>query len=84
MEALETVDIDSAKVLQIIRSLDCNKAHGWDDISIAMLKICDYAVVGIRTKTPRTKPQDINLPGQKAPRQKPPRTNFVNHKTFLS
>ena len=45
MEALETVNINSAKVLQIIRSLDCNKAHGWDDISIAMLKICDYAVV---------------------------------------
>ena len=45
MEALETVDIDSAKVLQIIRSLDCNKADGWDDISIAMLKICEYAAV---------------------------------------
>ena len=45
MKALETVNINSAKVLQIIRSLDCNKAHGWDDISIAMLKICDYAVL---------------------------------------
>ena len=48
MEALETVDIDSAKVLQIIRSLDCNKAHEWDDISIAMLKICDCAAVQTR------------------------------------
>ena len=45
MEAFETVDIDSAKVLQTIRSLDCNKAHGWDDISIVMSKMCDYAVV---------------------------------------
>ena len=45
MEALETVDVNSVKVLQIIQSLDCNKAHGWDDISVAMLKICDYAAV---------------------------------------
>ena len=45
MKALETVDIDSINVLQIIRSLDCTEAHGWDDIGIAMLEIFDYAAV---------------------------------------
>ena len=39
---LETIDINGDNVLKIIRSLDCNKAHGWDDLSVSMLKICDY------------------------------------------
>ena len=38
---LETIEIDADKVLRIIRSLDCNKAHGWDDMSVSMVKICD-------------------------------------------
>ena len=29
------------KILNIIRSLDSNKAHGWDDISVRMIKMCD-------------------------------------------
>ena len=29
---LETNDINGDNVLKIIRSLDCNKAHGWDDL----------------------------------------------------
>ena len=33
------------KVLNIIRSLDANKAHGCDNISISMIKICDSAVM---------------------------------------
>ena len=37
---LEEVDINREKVLQLIRSLDSKKAHGCDDISIAMIKIC--------------------------------------------
>ena len=35
---LETIEIDANKVLKIIRSLDCNKAHGWDDMPVSMLK----------------------------------------------
>ena len=31
--------------MELIRSLDSNKAHGCDDVSIAMLKICDEAIV---------------------------------------
>ena len=33
------------KDIKIIRSLDTNKAHGYDDISIRMLKICDLAII---------------------------------------
>ena len=33
------------KILTIIRSLNPNKAHGWDDISVRMIKICDDALL---------------------------------------
>ena len=42
---LETTEIDADNVLKIIRSLDCNKAHGWDDVSVSMVKICDSSIV---------------------------------------
>ena len=42
---LETIEIDADKVLKIIRSLDCNKAHGWDDMSVSMDKICDSSII---------------------------------------
>ena len=42
---LEKVDIDRVKVLKLIRSLDSKKAYGCDDISIAMIKICDASIV---------------------------------------
>ena len=42
---LSSVGIDRSKVLLLIRSLDSRKAHGFDDLSIAMLKICDLAIV---------------------------------------
>ena len=32
-------------IIKIIRSLDTSKAHGHDDISIRILKICDSAVI---------------------------------------
>ena len=31
--------------LKTIRSLDINKAHGHDEISVKMMKICDNAIV---------------------------------------
>ena len=43
--SLANIDIDPDKVLEIIRSLDCNKAHGWDNLSVAMIKICDVGIV---------------------------------------
>ena len=33
------------KKLSIIRSLDPQKAHGWDAISINMIKLCDIEIV---------------------------------------
>ena len=33
------------KILNIIRSLNPNKAHGWDDISVRMIKTCDDALL---------------------------------------
>ena len=42
---LQNVNIDREEILKIIRSLDSNKAHGCDEISIAMIKICDTSIV---------------------------------------
>ena len=42
---LENIEIDPSKVLKIVRSLDSNKAHGWDSLSISMIKICDAEIV---------------------------------------
>ena len=33
------------EILKIIRALDINKAHGHDEISVRMIKICDDAII---------------------------------------
>ena len=33
------------KILNIIRSLNPNKEHGWDDISVRMIRMCDDSLV---------------------------------------
>ena len=40
-ESLSTINFSTDDILKIIRSLDPNKAHGYDMISIRMIKICD-------------------------------------------
>ena len=42
---LSTVDIDSKKILKLMQSLNSNKAHGHDGISIRMLKIFGPSVI---------------------------------------
>ena len=42
---LSSVKFESKEISDMIRSLDVNKAHGPDNISIRMSKICDSAVV---------------------------------------
>ena len=37
----QDVNIDKEEILKIIRSLDSNKAHSCDKVSIVMIKICD-------------------------------------------
>ena len=42
--SLSNVDISSEDILNIIRTLNPNKAHGHDGISTRMLKICDESI----------------------------------------
>ena len=42
---LSTISITDEKILKIIRSLKPNKAHGWDNVSVRMIKYCDSALV---------------------------------------
>ena len=36
--------ISDDKILKIIRNLNQNKAHGWDEISVRMIKLCDESL----------------------------------------
>ena len=42
---LMSLDFDEDELLKIIRALNINKAHGHDDISIRMIKICDKSLI---------------------------------------
>ena len=44
-QLLHGLPIDRGKVRKLIRSLDSKKAHGCDEISIMMIKICDSLIV---------------------------------------
>ena len=42
---LNSIDINENEVLSIIRALNIHKAHGYDDISIRMIKMCDKSLL---------------------------------------
>ena len=42
---LSSIDIKESDVLNILKSLDANKAHGHDDISIRMLKLSQKSIL---------------------------------------
>ena len=42
---LTSLDFDEEEILKIIRALIIHKAHGHDDISIRMIKICDKSLL---------------------------------------
>ena len=42
---LNSISFEKEDILKRIRNLNVNKAHGHDDISIGMLKMCDSEVV---------------------------------------
>ena len=42
---LISLDFNEDEVLKIIRSSNIHKAHGYDDISIRMIKICDESLL---------------------------------------
>ena len=43
--SLSSIHFEDKDILKIIRSLNYNKAHGYYDISIRLLKICDSSIV---------------------------------------
>ena len=42
---LNSIDINENEVLNIIRALNIHKVHGYDDISIRMIKMCDKSLL---------------------------------------
>ena len=42
---LKSLYLKEVKILKIIRALNINKAHGYDDISIRMIKMCDKSLL---------------------------------------
>ena len=42
---LQEFAISEEKILRIIRNLNLNKAHGWDEISVRMIKMCDNSLI---------------------------------------
>ena len=42
---LESVNLVPAKILSIVCASDVSKAHGWDNVSVRMIKICDESLV---------------------------------------
>ena len=41
---IDDVSFSEHEILSIIRSLNSNKAHGWDGIFIRMIKMCDETI----------------------------------------
>ena len=42
---LSCISFNEDEILKIVRALNINKAHGHDDISIRMVKICDKSLL---------------------------------------
>ena len=42
---LSSLDIEDEDTYKIIRTLDINKAHGHNEVSTRMLKLCDKSIV---------------------------------------
>ena len=43
--SLLSIQFKNKDILKVIRSLNYNRAHGYDDISIRLLEICDSSIV---------------------------------------
>ena len=41
---LSDINVDTTTIIKLIRSLDPNKAHGYDEISIRKLKLCATSI----------------------------------------
>ena len=52
--SLSSISLNDQNILKTIHSLNINKAHGYDDISIRLLKICDSSIVRLLSIISRT------------------------------
>ena len=43
-ETFEHIDFSVADIFNIIRNLDSNKAHGYDNLSVKLIKICGFSI----------------------------------------
>ena len=41
----DTVTFSGRNILSIIRSLNQNRVHGWDNVSTRMIQICDISII---------------------------------------
>ena len=41
---LNNITIDHDSIVKIIKNLNSAKAHGWDGISIRMIKLCEHTI----------------------------------------
>ena len=48
---IDNISFSEHDIISIIRSLNSNKAHGWDGISIRMIKICDESIASTALKS---------------------------------
>ena len=42
---LSSFDLEDEDIWKIIKTLDINKSHGYDEVSIRMFKLCDKNIV---------------------------------------
>ena len=45
LQKLSSFNIEDEDIYKIIKTLDINKTHGHDEVSIRMLKLCDKSIV---------------------------------------
>ena len=77
---LESVSLDPAKILSIIRAFDVSQAHGWDNVSVSTVKICDESLVNIFQFSLETGSFPSNWKrGNVVPIYKKGNTNLINN-----
>ena len=45
---IENISFSEHEIVSIIRSLNSSKAHGWDGVSIRMIKMCDESITPLK------------------------------------
>ena len=44
-KSLSSLEISETDIFAIIKNLDPNKSHGWDNLSIRMIKLCGKSII---------------------------------------